>query len=48
MCFHYDKVDHKRSDYPRLMSGAVRELTPTTLKITYGPEGRTKGAMGRS
>lgn len=45
LCFHYNQVGHKKVDYLELLGGVVRELTPTTLRITDVRESRVGAPM---
>lgn len=43
--FHCNQVDHKKADWPRLASGAVRAPAPATLRITDDHEGRIEALV---
>lgn len=43
--FLCNQTGHKKVNFPRLTSGATREPTPTTLRITNGREGREEAPV---
>lgn len=48
ICYNYDRVRHVKAKCPLLAARSVQALTPTTLWITYGRQGRDEAlkAMG--
>ena len=48
ICFHCNQVAHKKADYLELISGALREPAPATLRNIDGHKDMVEVSVGRS